>query len=610
MRVNFRLFLAAFVLLGMTNKTNAQTFSGGDGSQGKPYLISTPADLVELSTYVNYINPTEGKYFQMTNDIDMIAVSDFNPIGKSNYPSGFSCFMGNFDGGGFVIKNLTMDKDSISDKIALFGIAANATISNLTIDNASFSYTGKYMSVVAPFVGNMGLSSLIMENCVAMNCTLRGEPQSLVCGLVGAIDEGHITNCHVINVNTEGGCVGFAYTGTNRKLEIINSSVTHSSGFGVGFITTMRDSTFISNCYVSNCSFSGEYGVAGFVDEVYGGVIENCYAQSQLSLNKGGVYGAGGFVLRMRNGNNQIMRNCYAACEITCADPNDYSSQCGSFGGSRENYQSGTFFNCYYLTNPQFGSFHTNPPTVGMYGKNQSGLQDAAMVAYPSAEANSLNAGQSSTPWTTDYANPINKGYPILAYQTPTPTATTVKVTDITKTSATLHGSIFDNGETVVSQGFQWREAGTSAWTIDAAAGTNISASLTGLTLNTKYEFRAYITTNVSRYGYIVTFTTEDSTVNNITKTVQGAGFKVYPNPTTNQLKITNYELRENTEYQIYSVVGQVVMEGKAPLSPPEGGKLPSFGGAGGGLIIDVSHLASGMYFLKVDGKVVRFGKE
>jgi len=100
-----------------------------------------------------------------------------------------------------------------------------------------------------------------------------------------------------------------------------------------------------------------------------------------------------------------------------------------------------------------------------------------------------------------------------------------------------------------------------------------------------------------------------DSVVN-IKETVQNTGFKVYPNPAKNQLQITiEGEYHSPIQYSIYSVVGQVVMQ--APLSPPEGGKLlPSFGGAGGGLIIDVSHLSAGMYFLKVDGKVVKFIKE
>ena len=68
---------------------------------------------------------------------------------------------------------------------------------------------------------------------------------------------------------------------------------------------------------------------------------------------------------------------------------------------------------------------------------------------------------------------------------------------------------------------------------------------------------------------------------------------QVYPNPVKNQLRIKNYELREDTEYVIYSVVGQVVMEGQLQNN-----------------IINVESLASGMYFPKIDGKVVRFIKE
>jgi len=72
---------------------------------------------------------------------------------------------------------------------------------------------------------------------------------------------------------------------------------------------------------------------------------------------------------------------------------------------------------------------------------------------------------------------------------------------------------------------------------------------------------------------------------------------RVYPNPANGQLKIKNEELRENTEYQIFSVVGQVVMVGAYPCGSPE-------------MTIDVSHLASGMYFLKIGNKTVKFVKE
>jgi len=74
-------------------------------------------------------------------------------------------------------------------------------------------------------------------------------------------------------------------------------------------------------------------------------------------------------------------------------------------------------------------------------------------------------------------------------------------------------------------------------------------------------------------------------------------------------------------EYTIYSVVGQVVMRGETanntPLAPLKGGidgveeNSPFKGGRGmSEITIDVSHLAKGMYFLKIGEKVVKFVKE
>jgi len=84
-----------------------------------------------------------------------------------------------------------------------------------------------------------------------------------------------------------------------------------------------------------------------------------------------------------------------------------------------------------------------------------------------------------------------------------------------------------------------------------------------------------------------------------IVETRHTSSLRIYPNPTNSQLRIENYEL-EMGDIEIYDVVGR-----KAPLSPPEGGKLPSFGGAGGG-VIDISHLANGLYFLKIGNTTVK----
>ena len=70
------------------------------------------------------------------------------------------------------------------------------------------------------------------------------------------------------------------------------------------------------------------------------------------------------------------------------------------------------------------------------------------------------------------------------------------------------------------------------------------------------------------------------------------AEIKVYPNPTTGQLRITNYELRENTVIEIYDIYGRK--------------HISQFTFHDSHIEIDISHLANGMYFLKVDGKVYK----
>ena len=84
-------------------------------------------------------------------------------------------------------------------------------------------------------------------------------------------------------------------------------------------------------------------------------------------------------------------------------------------------------------------------------------------------------------------------------------------------------------------------------------------------------------------------------TVTDIVETYNYTSLRVYPNPTKNQLRIMNYELREDAEIGIYDIVGKMV--GAYPCGRPE-------------MTIDVSHLANGMYFLKIDNKVVKFVKE
>jgi len=70
----------------------------------------------------------------------------------------------------------------------------------------------------------------------------------------------------------------------------------------------------------------------------------------------------------------------------------------------------------------------------------------------------------------------------------------------------------------------------------------------------------------------------------------------ISPNPTTGQLRITNYELRENAVIEISNIAGQVIQRSPVSTLSPE-------------TTIDISYLHAGLYFLKINGKVFKVVK-
>jgi hypothetical protein len=76
---------------------------------------------------------------------------------------------------------------------------------------------------------------------------------------------------------------------------------------------------------------------------------------------------------------------------------------------------------------------------------------------------------------------------------------------------------------------------------------------------------------------------------------------RVYPNPVNSELRITNYE---GGEIQIFSITGQNV--GAYPCGRP----VETGAGASPARTIDISHLATGVYFLKIENKVYKIIKK
>lgn len=120
-------------------------FDGGNGTIGNPYQIST---LVQLQAIQDYTD----SYFILTEDIDASPTTSWNsgagfmPIGTKVEP-----FNGGFDGDGFEITNLFIDRPSEQD-VGLFGNIANGSI----VENISL--------VDADVTGDVNVGALVGQN--------------------------------------------------------------------------------------------------------------------------------------------------------------------------------------------------------------------------------------------------------------------------------------------------------------------------------------------------------------------------------------------------------------------------------------------------------------
>ncbi len=279
-KIYLQLVLAVF----LTPAIYAQTFSGGDGSSGNPYLISNTADLIELSDICATSSTAAGAYYKQTTDIvfnddetlvdwDGDGTADwdaedqlgFLPIGSKTGTTQFY-FYGHYDGQGYTISNVYIDRPSV-DYIGLFGyIHYAATVQNLGVINVTISGKGN----VGGFVGYIrGGSSII-------NCHVTGSVQS--------------------DNNYCGGFAGYAgEANTSISKCYSNTNVSSGSLYIGGFIGVAFGADNISNCY-SMGDITRTSGVSLFFAGFAGynsNTISNCYTTSTVYSSAGTIWGDG-----------------------------------------------------------------------------------------------------------------------------------------------------------------------------------------------------------------------------------------------------------------------------------------------------------------------------
>ncbi|MDR3255817.1 MAG: hypothetical protein LBT31_09655 [Synergistaceae bacterium] len=285
--------------IGDVKKGNiAKKFSGGAGLRDDPYLVASRAELARLAREVNRGNGFSGRYFRMTEDID-IDGQEWTPIGNADAP-----FMGCFDGDGHTILNLSVNL-SETEGGGLFG-RVTGEVANLEVDGADIYARSCVGAVVAHNEGTIknvtarvalrvnetcaggivGLNDGVIEN-VTSSGIVRGE--SALGGLVG--DNKGIVRQSLSKADVRGGenDVGGVAGVNDGQLRNISSCGIVDGSFRVGGIAGFNNGT-IENCAAAGAILGVEV-VGGLVGDNRGSVLR-CLSSGRVS----GVDVAGGLI--------------------------------------------------------------------------------------------------------------------------------------------------------------------------------------------------------------------------------------------------------------------------------------------------------------------------
>lgn len=403
-------FFALFSLLCTVSFSQTATAPSGAGNSGDPYLITSLDNLYWVSQNASAWTGTT--YYQQTADIDATSTSSwfsgdgFVPIGNIS-----SRFYANYDGQGYNISNITIDRTG--SEIAIFGFCQGGIIENLNIVNPAVTIEITGANGCGVLAGGAYLS--IFNNVSVQGGTLTTNGAQAYAGPV--IGRGTtitvtdswsstvVSHSHGSNVNAGlGGFVGYV-SGTysfTRCYAMGNVTKTGGNRTG-GFAGEFSNGGVISECYASG-NVIGVNMPGGFVGSAHVLTFENCYATGNVHGTASD--GKGAFAGFSQSGT--VYTNCYATGLLT-----GYSG--GWTGGFSGYTTDATFNNCFWDAN------NTTYANAFGYASNNTGIPTGETTANMKLNSTFLTAGwdfyAESTNGTEEIWNRSaleNNGYPYL----------------------------------------------------------------------------------------------------------------------------------------------------------------------------------------------------
>ncbi len=256
----------------------AYTFdtTGGVGdTEAAPIIIDTAGKLAYLAQQVNLGTDYDGKYFRLTEDLNLNgSAHQWVPIGSFTNTTDNKPFKGIFDGNG-------------------------KTISNLTIFNEIKSYQGLFGYVIGDATSTTAATKGIIKNL-----TMAGESLTIYSnsgGVAGKIDNGTITDCS-INSGTISGSysAGIAGRGTGSTITKSFNKAAVSGDMTGGIVAY---DGFVSQCYNTGSILGNNAGGIAYSAQD----IKHCYNAGHISGNSSGGI----------SGNSDSVENCYNTGEVS-----------------------------------------------------------------------------------------------------------------------------------------------------------------------------------------------------------------------------------------------------------------------------------------------------
>ncbi len=274
------------------------SYSSGSGTVADPYRVATKADLMQLATTATDYD----KHFLLIDDIDLTGEAFTTAIIAASSSTVFysgTKFTGVFDGGGHVIRNLSIDSlGAGNDYLALFGyLDAGAVVCNLSVVDSVITGAARGSAYIGGICGYNKDS--VISNCFA-SVTAAGN--DYIGGICGRSEGGTFVCSYSAGSVSGDDCIGgLCGRDTDGSFANCYASAAVSGDDYVGGLGGYLYRSGSQNCYSSGSVVGDSYS-GGFAGRVYSASVNNCFWDTQTSGYATSAAGAGRTTAQMQAG--------------------------------------------------------------------------------------------------------------------------------------------------------------------------------------------------------------------------------------------------------------------------------------------------------------------